>query len=77
MQSCLLALSLGYDGLFCDNDIDGCLETSCIEGVECEDVPAPGVGATCGDCPEGYNASDDGLKCDGECTFIIETCVCN
>ena len=45
-------------------DVDGCLESACVDGVECIDVPAPGIGATCnGTCPEGYAA--DGVKCAG------------
>ena len=35
----------------------------CFEGVECRDVPAPGVGAVCGACPEGYTG--DEVKCYG------------
>ena len=30
------------------------------------DVPAPGVGAVCGPCPDGY--FDDGEKCAGNAT---------
>ena len=44
-------------------DIDGCADFDCFEGVECEDVPAPGVGAVCGPCPDGYHG--DGAKCAG------------
>ena len=33
-------------------------------GVDCVDVPAPGVGAVCGPCPEGYRG--DGSKCAGK-----------
>lgn len=53
-----------YEGRYCDVDVDGCAELSCFEGVECEDVPAPGVGAQCGPCPSGYDGSGD--KCTGE-----------
>ena len=45
-------------------DTDGCADFDCFEGVECEDVPAPGVGAVCGPCPDGYHG--DGAKCVGE-----------
>ncbi|KAK3271989.1 hypothetical protein CYMTET_19689 [Cymbomonas tetramitiformis] len=37
-------------------DVDGCLpasESPCYIGVPCLDVPAPGVGFTCGRCPAG------------------------
>ena len=52
-----------YTGRFCDEDLDGCTELICFAGVECTDVPAPGMGATCGPCPAGY--SGDGLNCIG------------
>ena len=52
-----------YGGQFCEEDVNGCSVIECFEGVECFDVPAPGVGAMCGDCPLGY--SGDGEKCIG------------
>ena len=42
-------------------DIDGCANNPCYAGVTCEDVPAPGVGHTCGACPEGFRG--DGTTC--------------
>lgn len=42
-------------------DEDGCLGDPCFPGVTCEDVPAPGEGFTCGDCPEG--TAGDGVEC--------------
>ena len=42
-------------------DIDGCASNPCYAGVTCEDVPAPGVGHTCGACPEGFRG--DGTTC--------------
>ena len=45
-------------------DTDGCADFDCSEGVECEDVPAPGVGAVCGPCPGGFYG--DGAKCAGK-----------
>ena len=45
-------------------DTDGCADFDCFEGVECEDVPAPGVGAECGPCPDGFYG--DGAKCAGK-----------
>ena len=50
-------------------DVDGCMEITCFMGVECTDVMAPGVGATCGVCPDGYLG--DGDKCEGRC---MSTC---
>lgn len=35
------------------------------------DVPAPGVGAVCGSCPDGYTG--DASKCYGEPLFLILT----
>ncbi len=52
-----------FDGRFCEEDRNGCSEIQCFEGVECMDVPAPGVGAVCGNCPPGYTG--DSLKCYG------------
>lgn len=57
---CTLA---AYSGRYCDEDVDGCADLSCFEGVECEDIPAPGVGAKCGSCPDGFNGN--GIKCNG------------
>ena len=54
----------GWEGTYCEVDTDGCDNFDCFEGVECEDVPAPGVGAVCGPCPDGYHG--DGAKCVGE-----------
>ena len=56
-------LYAAYDGQFCENDRNGCAEFSCYPGVQCYDVPAPGVGIRCGPCPAGYIG--DGLKCTG------------
>lgn len=50
-----------WEGRFCEEDANGCAETSCYEGVECMDIMAPGVGAMCGPCPMGLEG--DGIKC--------------
>ena len=57
----------GYEGRYCDTDIDGCRELECFEGVECMDNVAPAIGATCGPCPRGYQG--DGVSCTGVCTL--------
>lgn len=62
-----------YTGRFCDEDLDGCTELTCFAGVECMDVPAPGVRATCGPCPPGYTGL--GLNCIGM-YIIMYTYVC-
>ena len=55
-----------WDGRYCGEDVDGCTNATCSEGVECTDIPAPGVGAMCGpNCLGGY--SGDGSNCVGEC----------
>ena len=59
MQHCNAA----YSGAFCEKDRNGCLEASCYTGVQCYDVPAPGVGIMCGSCPSGYIG--DGQNCAG------------
>ena len=53
-----------YDGDFCEKDTDGCAQIECFEGVACIDLPAPSVGAMCGDCPVGFTG--DGEKCTGK-----------
>lgn len=52
-----------YSGRFCEDDVDGCAGMPCFEGVECTDVEAPGVGAMCDGCPEGYIEMEE--KCIG------------
>ena len=59
----LMLFHLAFAGRFCKEDRNGCSEIECFEGVECMDVPAPGVGAVCGPCPPGYTG--DSLKCYG------------
>uniref|UniRef100_A0A1X7VD60 EGF-like domain-containing protein n=1 Tax=Amphimedon queenslandica TaxID=400682 RepID=A0A1X7VD60_AMPQE len=51
-----------YEGEYCEGDFDGCTEVSCFNDATCTDVPAPGTGATCPPCPNGYTG--DGLICD-------------
>lgn len=46
--------TVAFSGPFCQEDHNGCADTRCFEGVECMDVPAPGTGAVCGPCPQGY-----------------------
>lgn len=54
---------IAFDGDTCSEDKNGCSEIECFRGVECQDIPAPGVGAVCGACPTGFTG--DGLKCSG------------
>ena len=56
-------IHLAWDGHFCEKDADGCLQSPCAAEVSCTDIPAPGVGATCGPCPLGF--SGDGQQCTG------------
>ena len=55
---------VAYSGDTCSEDENGCSNIECFRGVECLDVPAPGVGAVCGSCPAGFTG--DGLKCSGK-----------
>ena len=52
----------------------------CFIGVQCFDVPAPGVGFTCGDCPYGFNGAglpSDGITClEESCTSTNTTDYC-
>ncbi len=56
----------GWEGEFCELDVDGCASFDCFMGVACTDVTAPGVGAQCAGCPSGYRG--DGAKCAGKNT---------
>lgn len=58
-----------FTGRFCEEDRNGCSEIQCFDGVECMDVPAPGVGAVCGACPPGYTG--DAQKCYGQCQLKV------
>ena len=65
-----------FDGDFCEEDRNGCLDVVCYEGVDCLDVPAPGVGAKCGPCPPGLTGN--GSKCFGmSMMFIKVPCDCD
>jgi len=59
---CLALCAVAYDGNFCENDNDGCAETSCLEGQMCIDNVAPLSGARC-TCPDGYVVDES--KCAG------------
>lgn len=58
-----LLSSTAYSGDTCSEDKNGCAEIECFRGVECLDIPAPGVGAICGACSIGFTGN--GLKCSG------------
>ena len=58
-----------FDGEFCEEDRNGCLDVVCYEGVDCLDIPAPGLGADCGPCPPGLTGN--GSKCFGMFYFIM------
>lgn len=60
---CSLIFYTAYSGEYCEDDADGCLEVSCFNDAECEDLRAPATGATCPSCPTGYTG--DGLVCNG------------
>lgn len=62
-------LKIAWTGRFCEQDADGCLQSPCAVGVNCTDIPAPDIGATCGPCPPGF--SGDGQECVG---MIIIMC---
>ena len=59
----LYFFTIAFSGPLCQEDRNGCADTHCFEGVECMDVPAPGTGAVCGPCPQGY--TEVSQKCYG------------
>lgn len=64
---CMHVLFIAYGGEFCEEDRNGCSEVQCFQSELCEDIPAPGFGAVCGECPMGF--SGDGEKCSGNITY--------
>ncbi|XP_066279059.1 oncoprotein-induced transcript 3 protein-like [Branchiostoma lanceolatum] len=48
----------GYEGDNCDRDVDGCSPSPCDPLATCEDVTAPGTGATC-TCAAGYEGDGE------------------
>ena len=62
----ILIKFIAFDGNFCEEDRNGCLDMVCHEKVECLDVPSPWVGAECGPCPAGLTGiAEDQYKCLG------------
>ncbi len=58
----------GWNGDFCENDIDACVQGSCDSQVLCIDIPPSGLarfpdGYICGSCPAGMLG--DGTSCYG------------
>ncbi|XP_070174330.1 fibrillin-3-like [Littorina saxatilis] len=70
--------NIGWDGTKCDQDRDGCNETSCLPGQNCTDL-SPGeeqrrsVGYDCGPCPQGYTTAP---RVSADCIDIDE-CAAN
>ncbi|CAH1273470.1 MUC4 [Branchiostoma lanceolatum] len=66
------ACPLGYTGMFCETDFDGCSIAPCYPGVNCTDSQAPlDAGEkeyTCGTCPTG-------MVGDGESCSDLDECV--
>ena len=59
---------IGWTGDLCDIDQNGCIDPGCPIGTNCTDIPAPGTGAICSDCPIGSEL--DGAKCSGNALVI-------
>ncbi|XP_019646874.1 PREDICTED: oncoprotein-induced transcript 3 protein-like [Branchiostoma belcheri] len=58
----------GYEGDTCDRDVDGCSPDPCDPLATCQDVAAPGTGATC-TCPVGYEG--DGELGGSGCKVVV------
>ncbi len=54
--------------------VSNCVCPQGMVGVDCVDVPAPGVGAMCGPCPQGYRG--DGSKCAGKLSPLRQFAIC-
>ncbi|KAK3262135.1 hypothetical protein CYMTET_28992 [Cymbomonas tetramitiformis] len=68
------ACPAGYGGTgdsACE-DWDACATEPCFPGVDCADVPAPGMGFECGPCGEGYIG--DGMSCEVDKCATGEWC---
>jgi len=64
-----ILIFIAYDGRFCETDRNGCLEIECFGGAPCVDVPAPGFGAVCPPCPDGFTGQSP--NCIGEYDLYI------
>ena len=65
----LLLQQLAWGGRFCQEDLKGCSQVGCSEGVQCYDIPVPGSGATCGACLSGFYKIEQ--KCSGKYLIIL------
>eukprot|EP00731_Ephydatia_muelleri_P017659 Em0010g757a len=63
-----------WTGASCEMDYNGCLDLVCFPGVQCVDVPAPGIRANCGPCPDGYNKVDNKCQDINECAVNNGSC---
>eukprot|EP00118_Oscarella_pearsei_P011047 m.71118 g.71118 ORF g.71118 m.71118 type:complete len:1682 (+) comp35728_c0_seq1:100-5145(+) len=72
IQSC--SCGPGWDGVYCDQNRDGCADIDCFSGVVCIDNPPPFDGAVCGPCPSGTVTLGDTCIDINECTDGSSTC---
>ncbi|RUS82424.1 hypothetical protein EGW08_009812 [Elysia chlorotica] len=61
-----------YTGDDCDEDVDGCADDPCGEGLNCTDIAAADqrnetIGYLCGDCPDGYDRQGSSCVDTNEC----------
>nr|XP_022299294.1 uncharacterized protein LOC111108065 [Crassostrea virginica] len=65
---------VGYDGTYCENDMDGCASGPCFPGVDCKDVLARDLkttpaGFTCGSCPS--HLVGNGITCSDKDECVV------
>ena len=77
MSLAICVCPVGYEGLQCEYDLDGCADNPCYSEVMCTDVPAAELalspaGFKCHPCP--FGLVGDGTLCIGQFKIIANAC---